>query len=97
MLQINKNVSCARHRDNRNASDFSWIMLLGDFDGGELVVEEPEGDRVISEKNVWHKFCGRDHVHYNLPHTGTKFSVVAYSKCRRAQDARQAPSGCNSC
>ena len=80
MLTINKNVTCGRHRDNKNASDFSYIMLFGDFEGGELVVEEPQGDRVLSEKNVWHKFCGRDHYHYNLPHTGVKLSIVAYSQ-----------------
>ncbi len=53
---------------------------FGDLEGGELVVEEPNGDRVLSEKNAWHKFCGREHCHYNLPHTGTKFSIVAYSQ-----------------
>ena len=80
MLTLNKQVCCQRHRDGKNASDFSYIMFFGDYEGGELVVEEPEGDRVLSEKNVWHKFCGRDHCHYNLPHTGTTFSIVAYSK-----------------
>ena len=80
MLTLNKNVCCARHKDNRNASDWSYIMFFGDYEGGELVVEEPDGDKVLSERNVWHKFCGRDHFHYNLPHTGTKFSIVAYSQ-----------------
>ena len=80
MLTLNKNVCCSRHKDNKNSSDFSYIMFIGDFEGGELVVEEPEGDRVLSEKNVWHKFCGRDHFHYNLPHTGTKYSIVAYTQ-----------------
>ena len=80
MLTLNKNVTCAKHRDGNNSSDFSYIMFCGDYVGGELVIEEPSGDRVLSEKNVWHKFCGRDHCHYNLPHSGTKFSIVAYSK-----------------
>ena len=55
-------------------------MFFGDFEGGELVVEEPGGDRILSEKNVWHKFCGRDFFHYNMPHTGTKYSTVAYTQ-----------------
>ena len=83
MLTLNKQVTCARHRDGKNASDFVYIMFLdGDepYTGGELVIEEPTGDRVLSEKNVWHKFCGRDHYHYNLPHTGVKLSIVAYSQ-----------------
>ena len=80
MLTLNKNVCCGKHKDNKNASDFSYIMFFGDYEGGELIVEEPKGDRILSERNVWHKFCGRDHFHYNLPHTGTKYSIVAYSQ-----------------
>ena len=80
MLTLNKNVCCGKHKDNKNSSEFSYIMFFGDFEGGELVVEEPEGDRILSEKNVWHKFCGRDHFHYNLPHRGTKYSIVAYTQ-----------------
>ena len=80
MLTLNKNVCCGKHKDNKNSSEFSYIMFFGDFEGGELVVEEPEGDRILSEKNVWHKFCGRDHFHYNMPHTGTKYSIVAYTQ-----------------
>ncbi len=55
-------------------------MFFGEYAGGELVVEEPGGDRVLSEKSVWHRFSGRDHFHYNLPHTGDKLSIVAYSQ-----------------
>ena len=65
MLTLNKSVTCARHRDGRNASDYSYIMFFDGerpFSGGELVLEEPEGDRVLSEKNVWHKFCGRETI-----------------------------------
>ena len=90
MLTINKNVTCGRHRDNSNASEYSYIMFFdGDpevpYTGGELVIEEPDGDRVLSERNVWHKFSGREHVHYNLPHQGTKYSIVAYSQNAASQ------------
>ncbi len=53
MLTLNKDVTCARHKDGRNASDFSYIMFFdGDepYTGGELVIEEPEGNRALSEK-----------------------------------------------
>ena len=80
MLTLNKNLTCARHRDGRNASDYSYILFFGSYTGGELIVEEPGGDRILSEKNAWHKFCGRDHDHYNLPHEGDKFSIVAHSQ-----------------
>ena len=80
MLTVNKNVTCQRHKDSRNASEVSYIAFFGEYEGGELVEEEPSGDRVLSERNVWHRFQGRDHFHYNLPHTGTKYSIVAYSQ-----------------
>ena len=87
MLTLNKNVTCARHKDSRNASEVSYIAFFGEFEGGELVVEEPEGDRVLSERRVWHRFKGREHFHYNLPHTGTKYSIVAYSQNGNARGA----------
>ena len=80
MLTLNKDVTCARHKDGRNASEISYIAFFGAYEGGQLVVEEPSGDRVLSERRVWHRFKGRDHFHYNLPHTGTKYSIVAYSQ-----------------
>ena len=54
MLTLNKNVTCGRHKDGRNASDVSYIMFFDGaqpYTGGELVVEEPGGDRILSEKN----------------------------------------------
>jgi len=46
MLTLNKNVTCGRHKDGRNASDTSYIMFFDGaqpYTGGELVVEEPGG------------------------------------------------------
>ena len=97
MLTVNKNVTCARHRDNRNASEVSYIAFFGEYENGELVVEEPEGDRVLSERRVWHRFKGRDHFHYNLPHTGTKYSIVAYSQNGNARGATQSAAHQNVC
>ena len=89
MLTLNKNVTCARHRDNRNASEVSYIAFFGEYEGGELVVEEDSGDRVLSERRGWHRFSGREHFHYNLPHTGTKYSIVAYSQNGNARRAAE--------
>ena len=80
MLTLNRNVTCLRHKDARNVGHSYITFFDGEvpFTGGELVVEEPEGDRVIAAKNVWHKFSGKEHFHYNLPHVGDKLSLVAY-------------------
>ena len=55
MLTLNKQVTCSRHRDSRNGIEFSYIMLFDaepsrPYSGGELVVGEPQGDRLISER-----------------------------------------------
>ena len=89
MLTLNKNVTCARHKDGRNASEISYIAFFGEYEGGELVVEEPSGDRVLSERRVWHRFSGREHFHYNRPDTGTKYSLVAYSQNGNARRAAE--------
>ncbi len=64
----------------QNASEIYYIMFFGEYTGGELVLEDPQGDRVLPAKNVWHAFRGRDYYHYNLPHIGEKYSIVAYSQ-----------------
>ena len=51
-------------------------MFLGDFTGGELLLETGE---VFSEKGVWHRYSGSDVLHWNLPHVGEKFSVIAHN------------------
>ena len=45
---------------------------------------EEEKERVLSEKDVWHSFDGKNCFHYNHPITsGTKYSVVAYSRIKK--------------
>ena len=97
MLTLNKDVTCARHKDGRNASEISYIAFFGAYEGGELVVEEPSGDRVLSERRVWHRFSGREHFHYNLPHTGTKYSIVAYSQNGNARRAAESAAHQDAC
>ena len=92
-LTLNKDVTCGRHQDGRNSSTSSHITFFGDgvedYEGGELVLEEEGGDRVLSERDVWHTFDGRNTWHYNRPHTGTKFSVVAYQRKDAAAAAKR--------
>ena len=86
-LVINKNVTCARHVDKYN-DGHSWILMLGDFEGGSLVFDD---GRRIEGVGKWHKFDG--HVpHYNEPHIGDKYSIVLYKPTREscaAQIARR--------
>ena len=71
---MNRNVTCQPHRDANDGH--SWLLWLGDFEGGALVFDT--GER-ITEKGVWHNIDGRVR-HWNEPHTGTKYGVVLYRK-----------------
>ena len=78
-LCLNKNVVCSPHRDKKNYSP-SYILFLGHFEGGALVLEESK--KRYEEKEVWHgPFLGSEVTHYNEPIiSGDKYSVVAYSR-----------------
>ena len=57
------------------------------------MVEEGE-DRVLSEREVWHSFDGKNCFHYNLPITnGTKYSIVAYSRIKKDAQKRRGDKG----
>ena len=84
-LVVNKNVTCARHVDKYN-DGHSWILMLGDFEGGALVFDD---GRRIERPREWHKFDGHEY-HYNEPHIGDKYSIVLYKPTRESCAAQMA-------
>ena len=79
VITINKDVTCYPHRDALNSGDQA-LLYLGDFTGGELVLED---GTVLSETRVWHRFNGKELLHWNLPHKGTKYSIIAANNQRQ--------------
>ena len=75
---INHNVTCHPHKDAGNVGP-TLAMFLGDFTGGELLLETGE---VFSEKGVWHRYSGSDVLHWNQPHVGEKFSIIVHNNKR---------------
>ena len=74
-VTINKDLVCAPHRDRHNKTD-SLILFLGDFEGGELHLENGQ---CFAEKGVFHQFNGQKYLHWNSPiQSGTKYSIVYY-------------------
>ena len=87
-LTINKNFRCKKHTDNKNVG-VSWIVGLGDYDGGDLNLYTNE-----EEKNRKYSWIAEDEKHNikyrpmmfdgsEIPHdvdewTGTRYSIVAY-------------------
>ncbi len=60
-IQVNKNVECQPHVDKNNVGE-SYIIALGDYTGGELVIEGV----AFNIKNRWKKFDGKN-VHWVEP------------------------------
>lgn len=79
-VTINHNVLCNPHRDKRNDGT-TLIIGLGDYTGGELVIDE----QVIDINHRPHYFNGHLHTHYNKPWTGDRWSLMFYS-LRRSWD-----------
>jgi FkbM family methyltransferase len=79
-VTINHNVECMPHKDARN-SGTTLIIALGDYTGGELVVDDEEID--IKEKPYY--FNGYLKEHYNKPFTGDRYSLMFYS-CKKTWD-----------
>lgn len=72
-ITLNKNVVCEPHRDIYNKG-LSYIIGLGDYTGGELVIEGQEHNI----KNHWLLFNGKK-THWTKPFTGTRYSIVYYN------------------
>lgn len=72
-IQVNKNVMCNPHVDKNNVGP-SYIIALGDFTGGDLVIEGKE----YSIKNKFKKFNGTK-GHWITPFKGTRYSIVYFT------------------
>lgn len=71
---INKNVKCKKHKDINNVG-YSYIFTLGDYEGGNLVIDKKEYDI----RNRLLKFNGCENEHYTTDYTGTRYSIVYYT------------------
>ena len=72
-IQVNKNVVSAPHVDKNNVGP-SYIIALGDFIGGELIIEGKE----YNIKNRWKSFDGTL-GHWINPFIGTRYSLVYFT------------------
>jgi hypothetical protein len=75
-IQLNKNFQCLPHVDKYNKGS-SYIIALGDFTGGELIVE----GKAYNIRNRWKKFDGRKE-HSVAPFDGERYSLVFFTHTR---------------
>lgn len=72
-IQINKNQQCAPHKDTNNHGP-SYIIGLGDYTGGELVINKM---RKVSIRNKFVMFDGTE-LHETTPFKGERYSLVFF-------------------
>jgi len=72
-IQVNKNVVSRPHVDKNNIGP-SYIIALGDFYGGELIIEGKE----FNIRNKWKHFNGTK-GHWINPFKGTRYSLVFFT------------------
>lgn len=81
-VQLNKDLQCSPHKDNHNSGLGSTLISFGPYYGGEIVIQENENStnfNTYSAKYQPIQFQGDKLTHYNLPHTGTKYSLVFFN------------------
>jgi len=76
-ITINHNLKCKRHIDGRNVGD-SIIVGLGNYEGGELKVEDKIYD--INQKPL--KFNGSKLYHETLDFKGDRWSIIWFRKLK---------------
>lgn len=80
-VQLNKNFPCPRHIDSKNVGT-SILLCLGDYTGGELVVEgfnDDGSDAIIDNKNSLFQFNGAEYYHWVKPFIGKRYSLVFFN------------------
>ena len=72
---VNKNLQCRPHIDKLNVGD-STIVGLGDYEGGELIVE----GKYIDIHYKPYCFNGAEKKHATAPFQGTRYSIIFYTQ-----------------
>jgi hypothetical protein len=75
-IQLNRNFQCLPHVDKYNKGP-SYIIALGKFTGGELMIE----DKAYNIRNRWKRFDGRKE-HWVAPFEGERYSLVFFTHKR---------------
>ena len=76
-VTINRDLCCEPHVDHNGGKSF--IAFFCDYTGGQLCFEYGKCVGGPGDRGKWHCFDGCD-LHWNMPHFGSKLTVVAYPK-----------------
>ena len=80
-MQFNKNSQMLKHRDANNTGE-SYIIGLGKYTGGDLIIYDEKDDNKIKQKvnikNRFKTFDGSLLPHEVAPFNGLRFSIVYF-------------------
>ena len=77
-IQVNHNYKCERHIDSKNVG-ISTIIGLGNYTGGNLFIEYPDGIKEIDIKNKPFSFNGSKYYHWVGDYEGERYSLVFFN------------------
>lgn len=77
-VQINKNYQIPPHKDSGNVGE-SWLVGLGDYTGGETIVEYDDEHIEYNINKKFVKFNGSKYTHWSKPFDGCRYSLVFYN------------------
>ena len=91
-ITVNQNYQADRHKDKGNIGK-SFLIGFGSYEGGHLIMEEPEGDR---EYDIKYKAVIADFsqiYHKVTSFTGNRYSLVFYTLDPKGKDLSDIPNG----
>ncbi len=82
-VQLNRNYQCPKHVDSLNIGN-SILLTLGDFNGGETIVEVGEEQITYDSHNKLVTFNGSKFPHWTADFTGNRYALVFFRnhKCK---------------
>ena len=74
-ITVNKNFQTSPHYDSSNIG-MSMIISIGDYTGGELLVE----GNIIDIHNKKFYFDGSKQLHSTMPFDGERYSIIYFTR-----------------
>lgn len=81
-VQMNKNYLCNRHKDGTNIGE-SILLTLGDYTGGNTIIEYENENKEINSHYQLQKFNGSKYYHYTKPFQGTRYALVFFNNNKK--------------
>lgn len=83
-VQINYNYDIPKHKDSANQG-YSYIVGLGDYTGGELMINVLGYEKKVDIRDKPYTFNGSEYEHWVAPFEGERWSLVFFTHHTKEQ------------